>query len=157
MTDRSDDVVLPPADGAAGPEASAAETRTPRMIPGPLASALGYAVACLVLAAIATLAVGWGTSRDFWGYVWTVIVAAFYAAGLGLFTALPVALVLGWALRRVPQQGIHILAFFLIPLLLAWLVIGLSVHAVVVPLLMGTAVGVSMAAGRAVIWRFVGP
>lgn len=149
MTDSADDVAPPPLLAA---------TDTPRtgrrVLPGPLAAALGYAVACLVLASIATVAVGWGTARDFWGYVWTIIVAAFYAAGLGLFTALPVALVLAWSLRRILNQGFHILAFFLVPALLAWLIIGLSVQAVAVPLLMGTAVGLSMAIGRAVIWRF---
>lgn len=148
MTEKADDGVAPPPLAAADPD------RTDRrVLPGPLAAALGYAVACLVLATIATVAVGWGTARDFWGYVWTVVVAAFYAAGLGLFTALPVALVLGWSLRRVLNQGIHVLAFFLVPALLAWLVIGLSVQSVMVPLLMGTAIGLSMAAGRAAIWR----
>lgn len=151
MTDRADDVAPPPL------LAPATAARPPRVVPGPLAAALGYVVACLVLASIATVAVGWGAARDFWGYVWTVVVAAFYAAGLGLFTALPVALVLGWALRRVLNQGFHVLAFFLVPTLLAWLIIGLSVRAVVVPLLMGAAVGLSMAAGRAVIWRLARP
>ena len=125
-----------------------------RVIPGPLAAALGYAVACIVLSVIATAAVGWGVSRDFWGYVWIVIVAAFYAAGLGLFTLLPLALILGWSLRKVPRQGIHVLAFFLVPLLVGWLIIGLSVQAVVVPLLMAAAIAVSMAAGRLAVWRF---
>lgn len=149
MTKQADDgVALPPL----GPSDTVAAV--PRVLPGPLAAALGYVVACLVLASIATVAVGWGSARDFWGYVWTVIVAAFYAAGFGLFTALPVAVVLGWSLRHVLNQGLHVLAFFLVPALLAWLIIGLSVQSVVVPLLMGTAVGLSMAAGRAVIWRF---
>ncbi|MET4060360.1 hypothetical protein ABIB35_001905 [Arthrobacter sp. UYP6] len=153
MTDTSDDdVALPPA-----PVSTDTTPPDSRVLPGPLAVALGYAVACIVLALIATVAVGWGASRDFWGYVWTVIVAAFYAAGLGLFTTLPVALILGWTLRGVLNQGIHILMFFLVPLLLGWLIIGLSVHAVLVPLLMGTAIGLSMAAGRAVIWRFARP
>ncbi|MCC9198305.1 hypothetical protein QNO08_01395 [Arthrobacter sp. zg-Y820] len=149
MTDSADDVAPPPLlapTDAPHPE--------PRVFPGPLAAALGYVVACLVLASIATAAVGWGTARDFWGYVWTVVVAAFYAAGLGLFTALPVAVVLAWSLRRVLNQGLHILAFFFVPTVLAWLIIGLSVHAVLVPLLMGAALGLSMAAGRAAIWRF---
>ena len=150
MTDTSgDDVAIPPA-----PVSSDTTAPGSRVLPGPLAIALGYAVASIVLAVIATVAVGWGASRDFWGYVWTVIVAAFYAAGLGLFTTLPVALILGWTLRGVLNQGIHILMFFLVPLLLGWLIIGLSVHAVLIPLLMGTAIGLSMAAGRAVIWRF---
>ncbi len=167
MTDKGDDDVgLPPAVVAADvpsadtvPAGSAsADTAAPPehrySAPGPLAVALGYGVACIVLAAIATVVVGWGTSRDFWGYVWTVIVAAFYAAGLGLFTALPVALLLGWLLRGIPSQGLHVLAFFIVPLLLGWLVIGLSVHAVLVPLLMGAAIGLAMAAGRAIIWPF---
>lgn len=149
MTDKADDDVALPtlaATDTVHPE--------PRVLPGPLAAALGYLVACLVLASIATVVVGWGTARDFWGYVWTVVVAAFYAAGLGLFTALPVAVILGWSLRRVLNQGIHILAFFVVPTLAAWLIIGLIVHSVAVPLLMASAIGVSMAAGRAVIWRF---
>ena len=147
MTDKAD-------DGVALPLLAADTDRTaPRVLPGPLAAALGYAVACLVLASIATVVVGWGTARDFWGYAWTVVVAAFYAAGLGLFTALPVALILGWSLRRVVNQGIHVLAFFLVPTLLAWLIIGLVVQSVAVPLLMGAAIGLSMAAGRAAIWR----
>lgn len=148
MTDQADDEVAPSAPAAAN-----SAPGSPRVLPGPLASALGYLVACLVLASIATLAVGWGTARDFWGYAWTVIVAAFYAAGLGLFTALPVALLLGWSLRRVLNQGVHVLAFFLVPTLLAWLIIGLSVQSVTVPLLMAAAIGLSMAAGRAAIWR----
>jgi len=155
MTDKgADDVVLPPAliPRRSSPAVAAAQHRyTP---PGPLAVAWGYGVACIVLAAIATIVVGWGTSRDFWGYVWTVIVAAFYAAGLGLFTALPAALLLGWLLRGVQRQGQHVLAFFLVPLLLGWIIIGLSVHAVVVPLFMGAAIGVAMAAGRAAVWPF---
>lgn len=155
MTDKgADDVALPP---ALIPRRAAPATAAPQhryAPPGPLAVAWGYGVACIVLAAIATIVVGWGTSRDFWGYVWTVIVAAFYAAGLGLFTALPVALLLGWFLRGVQRQGQHVLAFFIVPLLLGWLIIGLSVHAVVVPLFMGTAIGVAMAAGRAAIWPF---
>lgn len=155
MTDRSDDVVVPSAADPAVPLSPRRLVSSPYVVPGPLASALGYAAACVVLATIATVAVGWGASRDFWGYVWTVIVAAFYAAGLGLFTLLPVALVLGWMLRRVPNQGIHVLAFFLVPLLLGWIIIGLTVHAVLVPLLMGTAIGVSMAAGRALIWGLI--
>ena len=146
MTDKADDGVALPLP--ATDTGSAAR----RVLPGPLAAALGYAVACLVLASIATAVVGWGTARDFWGYVWTVIVAAFYAAGLGLFTALPVALILGWSLRRVMNQGIHVLAFFLVPTLIAWLIIGLIVQSAMVPLLMGAAVGLSMAAGRAAIW-----
>ncbi|MCC3270806.1 hypothetical protein MUG94_01500 [Arthrobacter gengyunqii] len=169
MTDKGDDDALPPAlipaDVLAGETASAdtlpADTpptdtppRHPYAAPGPLAVALGYVVGCLVLAVIATTVVGWGTSRDFWGYVWTVIVAAFYAAGLGLFTALPVALILGWSLRGVLSQGLHVLAFFVVPALLGWVIIGLSVQAVVVPLLMGAAIGVSMAAGRAAVWPF---
>ena len=148
MTDKADDDVALPSLAAADTTVQA-----PRVLPGPLAAALGYVVACLVLASIATVVVGWGTARDFWGYVWTVIVAAFYAAGLGLFTALPVAVILGWSLRRVLNQGIHILAFFVVPTLVAWLIIGLSVHSVAIPLLMASAIGLSMSAGRAVIWR----
>ena len=152
MTDKADDDVAPP-------PLAPTDTVLPdsKVLPGPLAAALGYVVACLVLASIATVVVGWGTARDFWGYVWTVVVAAFYAAGLGLFTALPVAVILGFSLRRVLNQGIHVLAFFVVPTLLAWLIIGLSVRSAVVPLLMAAAIGLSMATGRAVIWRFARP
>ncbi|WP_104162011.1 hypothetical protein [Arthrobacter sp. ZGTC212] len=155
MTDKGgDDVVLPPALIPAQAAPAAVAPQHQYVPPGPLAVALGYGVACIVLAAIATIVVGWGTSRDFWGYVWTVIVAAFYAAGLGLFSALPLALLLGWFLRGVQHQGLHVLAFFIVPLLLGWVIIGLSVHAVLVPLLMGVAIGLAMAAGRATIWPF---
>ena len=165
MTDKGgDDAAVPPAlipadapPATASPVSPVPAANPPQRryaAPGPLAVALGYGVACIVLAAIATVAVGWGTSRDFWGYVWTVVVAAFYAAGLGLFTTLPVALVLGWSLRGIPSQGLHVLAFFIVPLLLGWLIIGLSVQAVLVPLFMGAAIGFSMAAGRAAIWPF---
>lgn len=153
MTERGDDDVVPL---PVLPE-TAARPRPPRVRPGPAAVALGYTVACLVLAVIATLVIGWGAARDFWGYVWAVVVAAFYAAGLGLFTALPLVLALGWALRRVLNQGIHVLVFFLVPTLLGWLIIGLSVHSVVVPLLMGAAIGLSLAAGRASIWKLARP
>ncbi|MBP3037604.1 hypothetical protein J2M53_15265 [Arthrobacter sp. zg-ZUI100] len=151
MIERGDDDVAPPAL----PGATAIPR--PRVLPGPVAVALGYTVACLVLAVIATLVIGWGAARDFWGYVWTIFAAAFYAAGFGLFTALPVAVVLGWAMRRVLNQGLHILAFFLVPTLLGWVVIGLSVHTVLVPLLMAAAIGTSLAAGRAVIWPLARP
>ena len=157
MTEKSDDdVALPPTAapvGAAAHEPAPAEQNRPRVVPGPLAIALGYLIACIAVAAIATVVVGWGASRDVWGYVWAIVVTAFYAAGLGLFTTLPTALVLGWCLRRVRSQGLHVLAFFLVPLLLSWIIIGVTVHAVAVPLLIGTAIGLSMAAGRAAIWR----
>lgn len=157
---RDDDVLdfpVPPGGGAEGGRADDGGTSRPRILPGPMAVALGYLVSCILLAAIATVAVGWGTSRDFWGYVWTVIVAAFYAAGLGIFTTLPVCLLLGWLLRHVRRQSLHLLAFFVVPTVLAWLIIGISVHSVVVPLIMAAAIGLSLAAGRAAIWRLAGP
>ncbi|CEA06865.1 hypothetical protein BN1051_00173 [Arthrobacter saudimassiliensis] len=122
---------------------------------GPTAFAVGYGVAALVLAAIATAAVGWGTSPDFWGYAWIAVIAAFYAAGLGLPTAVPVGIALGLALRPVASQWLHVLAFFAVPALLTWLAVALAVRSVFVPLLMGLAVGVSAALGRAAVWRLV--
>lgn len=122
---------------------------------GPLSFAVGYLVAAVVLAGIATAAVGWGSSRGFWGYAWIVVIAAFYAAGLGLFTAAPIGIILGLLLRPVGNQWVHVLVFFAVPAALTWVVVGLAVGAVLVPLLMGLAVGTAAAAGRAAVWRLV--
>lgn len=142
-------------DGVFRLRASAAPAGSYYVTFNPTAFALGYAVACLLLGIIATAVIGWGTSRDVWGYAWTVVVVAFYAAGLGLFTALPVALALGFVLRTVRSQWLHLLAFFLVPTAVAWLVIGLVVRSVTVPLLMALAIGVCAAAGRAAVWRLM--
>lgn len=143
-------------DGVSRPRASATEPDRDHYVTfNPTAFALGYAVSCLLLGIIATAVIGWGTSRDVWGYAWTVVVVAFYAAGLGLFTALPVALALGFLLRPVRSQWLHVLAFFLVPTAIAWLLIGLVVRSVAVPLLMALAIGVCAAAGRAAVWRLM--
>ena len=139
-------------DGVWRPSAAAAEARGRYAAFNPTAFALGYTVSCLLLGIIATAVIGWGTSRDVWGYAWTVVVVAFYAAGLGLFTALPVALALGFALRTVRSQWLHLLVFFLVPTAIAWLLIGLVVRSVAVPLLMALAIGACAAAGRAAVW-----
>ena len=156
MTENADDDGVAPAgtNGAAS-SAPAPLLLAPRVTFGPIAFVAGYAVACLLVAALATVAIGWGTSRDFWGYLWIIVIAAFYAAGIGLVTAAPVGLALGLALRRVPNQWLHVLAFFLVPLLLAWLVIGLLAGSLGVPLLMALAIGISSAVGRLAVWRLM--
>ena len=156
MTENADDdgVATAGTDSAAS-SASAPMLLAPRVTFGPVAFVTGYAIACLLVAVIATVAIGWGTSRDFWGYLWIIVIAAFYAAGMGLPTAAPVGLVLGLMLRSVPNQWLHVLAFFLVPTLLAWLVIGLIAGSIGVPLLMALAIGMSAAAGRLAVWRLM--
>ena len=156
MTENADDDGVAPAgadEAASG--ADAPLLLAPRVTFGPTAFVIGYAVACLLVAAIATVAIGWGTSRDLWGYLWIIVIAAFYAAGIGLLTAAPVGLALGLLLRGVPNQWLHVLAFFVVPTLLAWLVIGLLAGSIGVPLLMALAIGISAAAGRLAVWRLM--
>lgn len=156
MTENADDdgVATAGTDSAAS-SANAPMLLAPRVTFGPAAFVTGYAIACLLVAVMATVAIGWGTSRDFWGYLWIIVIAAFYAAGMGLPTAAPVGLVLGLMLRGVPNQWLHVLAFFLVPTLLAWLVIGLIAGSIGVPLLMALAIGMSAAAGRLAVWRLM--
>lgn len=156
MTENADDdgVATAGTDSAAS-SANAPMLLAPRVTFGPVAFVTGYAIACLLVAVMATVAIGWGTSRDFWGYLWVIVIAAFYAAGMGLPTAAPVGLVLGLMLRGVPNQWLHVLAFFLVPTLLAWLVIGLIAGSIGVPLLMALAIGMSAAAGRLAVWRLM--
>ncbi|KPN21514.1 MULTISPECIES: hypothetical protein [unclassified Arthrobacter] len=156
MTENADDdgVATAGTDSAAS-SANAPMLLAPRVTFGPVAFVTGYAIACLLVAVMATVAIGWGTSRDFWGYLWIIVIAAFYAAGMGLPTAAPVGLVLGLMLRGVPNQWLHVLAFFLVPTLLAWLVIGLIAGSIGVPLLMALAIGMSAAAGRLAVWRLM--
>ncbi|WP_404321106.1 hypothetical protein [Arthrobacter luteolus] len=156
MTENADDdgVATAGTDSAAS-SANAPMLLAPRVTFGPVAFVTGYAIACLLVAVMATVAIGWGTSRDFWGYLWIIVIAAFYAAGIGLPTAAPVGLVLGLMLRGVPNQWLHVLAFFLVPTLLAWLVIGLIAGSIGVPLLMALAIGMSAAAGRLAVWRLM--
>ncbi|MDF2497024.1 hypothetical protein [Arthrobacter koreensis] len=156
MTEKADDDAVFPAGAATSPSGAGAPLMlAPRVTFGPTAFVTGYAIACLLVAAIATVAIGWGTSRDFWGYLWIIVIAAFYAAGIGLVTAAPVGLALGLLLRGVPNQWLHVLAFFLVPTVLAWVVIGFLAGSVGVPLLMALAIGVSSAVGRLAVWRLM--
>ncbi|MFW0770992.1 hypothetical protein ACLRGH_13325 [Arthrobacter koreensis] len=156
MTEKADDDAVFPAGAATSPLGAGAPLMlAPRVTFGPTAFVTGYAIACLLVAAIATVAIGWGTSRDFWGYLWIIVIAAFYAAGIGLVTAAPVGLALGLLLRGVPNQWLHVLAFFLVPTVLAWVVIGFLAGSVGVPLLMALAIGVSSAVGRLAVWRLM--
>lgn len=156
MTEKADDDAVFPADAATSPSGAGAPLMlAPRVTFGPTAFVTGYAIACLLVAAIATVAIGWGTSRDFWGYLWIIVIAAFYAAGIGLVTAAPVGLALGLLLRGVRNQWLHVLAFFLVPTVLAWVVIGFLAGSVGVPLLMALAIGVSSAVGRLAVWRLM--
>lgn len=154
MTDTADDDGVGPA-GASHSHAPGYFLAAPRVTFGPIAFFTGYAIACLLVGTLATVGIGWGTSRDVGGYLWTIIIAAFYAAGIGLLTAAPVGLVLGLALRKVPNQWLHVLAFFVVPALLAWIIIGLVAGSVGVPLLMALAIGVSAAVGRLAVWRLM--
>ncbi|MCC3283257.1 MULTISPECIES: hypothetical protein [Arthrobacter] len=155
MTETAGDDDVDPARASGPSSGTGGLVLAPRVTFGPTAFMTGYAIACLLVAVMATVGIGWGTSRDFWGYLWIIIIAAFYAAGIGLVTAAPVGLVLGLLLRGVPNQWLHVLAFFLVPTLLAWLVIGLIAGAVGVPLLMALAIGVSSALGRLAVWRLM--
>ncbi|MFF3036579.1 hypothetical protein [Arthrobacter citreus] len=156
MTEKADDDGVSPADAERSPAAGGAPfLLAPRVTFGPTAFVTGYAIACLLVALIATVAIGWGTSRDFWGYLWIIVIAAFYAAGIGLVTAAPVGLALGLLLRDVPNQWLHVLAFFLVPTVLAWAVIGFIAGSIGVPLLMALAIGVSAAIGRLAVWRLM--
>lgn len=156
MTETADDDDVDPAGPSSSTRAPERHlVRTPRVTFGPIAFVTGYAIACLLVAAMTTIAIGWGTSRDFWGYLWIIVIAAFYAGGLGLLTAAPVGLALGLLLRGVPNQWLHVLAFFVVPLLLAWLVIGLIAGSIGVPLLMALAIGCSAAIGRLAVWRLM--
>ena len=162
MTETADDDEVDRAGPSSGPgapnSAGAPQKRvapTPRVTFGPIAFVTGYVIASVLVAAIAVVVIGWGTSRDFWGYLWIVVIAAFYAGGIGLLTAAPVGLALGLLLRNVPNQWLHVLAFFLVPALLAWLVIGLIAGSIGVPLLMALAIGFSAAIGRLAVWRLM--
>ena len=156
MTEKADDDGVSPADAERSPaDGGAPFLLAPRVTFGPTAFVTGYAIACLLVALIATVAIGWGTSRDFWGYLWIIVIAAFYAAGIGLVTAAPVGLALGLLLRDVPNQWLHVLAFFLVPTILAWAVIGFIAGSIGVPLLMALAIGVSAATGRLAVWRLM--
>ncbi|MBD8044856.1 hypothetical protein H9638_13675 [Arthrobacter sp. Sa2BUA2] len=156
MTETADDDGVDPAGISSGTRAPKGRIiLTPRVTFGPIAFVTGYAIASLLVAAMATIAIGWGTSRDFWGYLWIIVIAAFYAGGLGLLTAAPVGLALGLLLRSIPNQWLHVLAFFVVPALLAWLVIGLIAGSVGVPLLMALAIGFSAAIGRLAVWRLM--
>ena len=156
MTENADDDGVSPAGAGRSPSSAGTPfLLAPRVTFGPTAFVTGYAIACLLVALIATVAIGWGTSRDFWGYLWIIVIAAFYAAGIGLVTAAPVGLALGLLLRDVPNQWLHVLAFFLVPTLLAWTVIGLIAGSIGVPLLMALAIGISSAAGRLAVWRLM--
>ena len=156
MTDTAGDDDVDPAGVPRGTDAPERHLAlTPRVTFGPIAFVTGYAIASLLVAAMATIAIGWGTSRDFWGYLWIIVIAAFYAGGLGLLTAAPVGLTLGLSLRSIPNQWFHVLAFFVVPTLLAWLVIGLIAGSIGVPLLMALAIGVSAAIGRLAVWRLM--
>ncbi|WP_312182274.1 hypothetical protein [Arthrobacter sp.] len=162
MTETADDDDVDRAGPSTGPRASKGAPKdrapgehlslAPRVTFGPIAFVTGYVIACVLAAVIAVVVIGWGTSRDFWGYLWIVVIAAFYAGGIGLITAAPVGLALGLLLRNVPNQWLHVLAFFLVPTLLAWLVIGLIAGSVGVPLLMALAIGCSAAIGRLAVW-----
>ncbi|UPO76969.1 hypothetical protein [Arthrobacter sp. Helios] len=156
MTETADDDDVDPAGPSSGTRAPERHlVLTPRVTFGPIAFVTGYGIACLLVAAMATIAIGWGTSRDFWGYLWIIVIAAFYAGGLGLLTAAPVGLALGLLLRGIPNQWLHVLAFFVVPMLLAWLVIGLIAGSIGVPLLMALAIGCSAAIGRLAVWRLM--
>ncbi|MBD7996301.1 hypothetical protein H9639_13435 [Arthrobacter sp. Sa2CUA1] len=155
MTETADDDDVDPAGMSRGRTPEGRIVLTPRVTFGPIAFVTGYAIASLLVAAMATIAIGWGTSRDFWGYLWIIVIAAFYAGGLGLLTAAPVGLTLGLLLRNTPNQWLHVLAFFVVPFLLAWLVIGLIAGSVGVPLLMALAIGCSAAIGRLAVWRLM--
>ena len=156
MTEKADDDGVSPADAERSPaDGGAPFLLAPRVTFGPTAFVTGYAIACLLVALIATVAIGWGTSRDFWAYLWIIVIAAFYAAGIGLVTAAPVGLALGLLLRDVPNQWLHVLAFFLVPTILAWAVIGFIAGSIGVPLLMALAIGVAAATGRLAVWRLM--
>ena len=57
--------------------------------------------------------------------------------------------------QKLAILGGLVTLLFLVPTLLAWLVIGLIAGSIVVPLLMALAIGVSAAAGRLAVWRLM--
>lgn len=55
------------------------------------------------------------------GHLWGVLgMAAFYGFGVALLAAAPLAWVLAYLLRPVPNQWVHIGAFFVVPTLVFW-------------------------------------
>lgn len=117
---------------------------------GPFALLVGTAVTHVLLAAVVGLTFGAESA-------WHAFSVAVMAAILGIPISVAgcgVALVLGLALRRIAHQGLHVAAFFGVFALLAAL-ITLAGGSGPGALLMGAAVGVAAAAGRASVWKLV--
>lgn len=88
--------------------------------------------------------------------VFMALVVFFYAAAIGLVFGAPLAFALGMLLRPVRAQWLHVLAFFVVVGLAAWLIFRtLYGGDPLETLWFGAMVGLCAAIGRAAVWKMV--
>lgn len=122
----------------------------PRVILGSGALLAGFAVGALLLAV--AMGLSWALSgSDFFR---TFALALVYGLPIGLVTGFPLGVVLSLALRRVPNQWQHVLAFFGVFTAAGFAGIALvTLAGTAQNLPIAFAIGVAAAVGRASVWK----
>lgn len=111
---------------------------------------VGFAVGASLLAV--AMGLNWALAgNDFLG---TFTLALVYGLPIGILTGLPLGAVLSIALRRVPNQWQHVLAFFGVFTAAGFAGIALvSISGTAQNLPIALAIGVAAAAGRLSVWK----
>jgi hypothetical protein len=126
---------------------------------GPLAFFTGFFVTIAAFSlTLMLISIAGGTFS--WRQVWSTFGMAFvvllYAAGIGLIIGAPIAFLLGLALRPVRRQWVHVLVFFVVITLVAWLIFSVMYGgAAWETLLLAALIGLCAAIGRASVWKLV--
>ncbi|EMY32470.1 hypothetical protein D477_019953, partial [Arthrobacter crystallopoietes BAB-32] len=126
---------------------------------GPLAFFAGFlaTIATFSLAVMMISVIG-GTFS--WRHVWPTfgmaVVVLLYAGAIGLVIGAPIAFLLGLALRPVRNQGLHVLAFFIVITAVAWLIFSVMYGgAALETLWLAGLIGACAAVGRAAVWKLM--
>jgi hypothetical protein len=84
------------------------------------------------------------------------LVVGLYAGGVGLVVGVPIAFVLGLLLRRVANQWLHVLAFFLVMTAASFLIlVSLSSGDPIGTLELAALIGLAAAIGRLSVWKMM--
>lgn len=126
---------------------------------GPLAFFTGFlsAIATFSLAVILISVLGGTFSwRQVLPTFGMAIVVLLYAGAIGLVVGAPIAFLLGLALRPVRNQGLHVLAFFVVISSVAWLIFSAMYGgAAWETVWLSCLIGACAAVGRASVWKLV--